>query len=300
VQRKLPWAGTVLAPLSFMSDFDPPLISGAEWFRGLRALGPRVYGAVFGLLKWIAWPWEAPLRKFRAELGLPPLAGMALFEGQFSPHLNLGLFDPPLAAPQRDWPARTQVTGAPLHDGAAPGPDAGELEAFLAEGAPPIVFALGSSAIFVAGDDFWRSAAEAARRLGRRAILVAGAETARRLSLPPGVRAFGYLPYSTVFPRAAAIVHQAGIGTLAQALRSGRPQLIVPFAFDQPDNARRAVALGCARTLPLKKVSVESLATELKFLLEEPRYAQRAGALAAELRPIDGAARAADALCTLL
>ena len=185
-QRKLPWAASVLAPLSFMSAFDPPLISGAEWFRGLSALGPRAYGALFGLLKLVARPWEAPLRALRAELGLPPLAGMALFEGQFSPRLNLGLFDAPLGAPQPDWPAHTLVTGAPLHDGA--GGDTRELDAFLAAGEPPIVFALGSSAIWVAGDAFWQAAADAARRLGRRAILVPGAETAQRLasSLPEG------------------------------------------------------------------------------------------------------------------
>ena len=299
-QKKLPWVATVLAPISFMSICDPPVISGAEWFRGLRALGPRVYGALFGLIKLVARPWEKPLRAFRAELGLPPLEGMAMFEGQFSPYLNLGLFDPPLAAPQADWPARTRVTGAPLHDGAAPDADTSELDAFLAAGSPPLVFALGSSAIWVAGDDFWRSAAEASQRLGRRAILVAGAETAKRLRLPAEVRAFSYLPYSTVFPRAAAIIHQAGIGTLSQALRSGRPQLIVPFAFDQPDNARRAAALGCARVLPLKKISADSLTAELKVLLEQDQYAQRAAAVAAELRTVNGAARAADALCTLL
>jgi len=84
--------------------------------------------------------------------------------------------------------------------------------------------------------DFWPEAISAARELGRRAVLITGAEQLG--PLPEGVRAFSYLPYSRIFPAAAANVHQAGIGTLAQALRAGRPQLIVPVAFDQPDNAR--------------------------------------------------------------
>ena len=92
----------------------------------------------------------------------------------------------------------------------------------------------------------------AVRQLGRRAILVTGSTTPE--NLPAGLRGFPYLAYSTVFPRAAAVVHQAGIGTLAQAMRAGRPQLIVPVAFDQPDNAHRAAALGLGRVLPFRKV----------------------------------------------
>ena len=106
----------------------------------------------------------------------------------------------------------------------------------------PLVFVLGSSAVWLAGD-FWRKAIAAAgnpRPTGRADLRF----TQHLGHLPDGVRAFAYLPYSKVFPAAAAVIHQAGIGTLAQALRSGRPQLIVPVAFDQPDNARRAAMLG--------------------------------------------------------
>jgi len=99
-----------------------------------------------------------------------------------------------------------------------------------------------------------------------------------------------------VFPRAAAVIHQAGIGTLSQAMRSGRPQLIVPFAFDQPDNARRAAELGVARVLPAKKVSSRALASELGALLADGAYAERARVLARELSETDGAARAAEEL----
>jgi len=34
-----------------------------------------------------------------------------------------------------------------------------------------------------------------------------------------------YAPYSQIFPRACAIVHQGGINTTAQALRAGRQRL---------------------------------------------------------------------------
>ena len=67
--------------------------------------------------------------------------------------------------------------------------------------------------------------------------------------LPEGVVAFDYAPFSLLFPRAAAIVHHGGIGTTGQAMRSGRPSLVMPCAWDQPDNAERAARLGIARTI---------------------------------------------------
>jgi len=292
--RGLLWVATVLSPLSFMSCDDPPVIAGASWLRKLRALGVTPYRFVFNLIKLTVRPWEAPLRDFRRDLGLPPSKHLAIFEGQFSPFLNLALFDAELARPQPDWPPNVRVCGAAMYDGAAP--DAGirdDLERFFREGEPPIVFALGSSAVWIAGD-FWDKATAAAQQLGRRAILVTGPVTPQ--GLPGGVRAFPYLPYSSAFPRAAAVVHQAGIGTLAQALRAGRQQLIVPVAFDQPDNARRAAALGVARALPFRSVSARRLASELAALLDQSSYADKARTVAAALAKTDGAGRAAEEL----
>jgi len=293
-RRALPWVATVLSPLSFMSSFDPPLITGAPWLRALRFFGPRVYGWALHIIKRATWSWEKPLREFRKELGLPPSNRMAMFEGQFSPLLNLALFDLHLASPQPDWPENTRVCGSPVVDGTAH--DSGqlrELESFLARGAAPIVFALGSSAVWLAAD-FWARAAAAARSIGRRGVLITGPITPG--SLPEGVQAFSYLPYQKVFPHAAAVVHQAGIGTLAQALRAGRPQLIVPLAFDQPDNAERARALGLARVIPFAKATTRVLASELELLLSVSSYGERSRALAEELARTDGAACAADHL----
>lgn len=287
-----PWVSTVLSPLSLMSNCDPPVIDGAPWLRHLRLPGPGFYGAVFGLIKRSVRHWEAPLHEFRAGLGLPPADHMAMFEGQFSPLKNLALFDAPLARPQPDWPANTVVCGSPVFDGT----DAvlpGDVSRFLDAGEAPVVFALGSSAVWIAGD-FWRQAAAAAQQLGRRAMLVTGPDQPQ--NLPQGVAAFSWLPYSQVFPRAAAIVHQAGIGTLAQALRAGRPQLIVPVAFDQPDNARRAQALNLARTLPFRRATARRLAAELGALMANADHAAAARAVAAGLAQTDAAARAADEL----
>jgi UDP:flavonoid glycosyltransferase YjiC (YdhE family) len=201
-----------------------------------------------------------------------------------------------LAAPQPDWPASTVVCGFPRYDGTPPDARArDELEAFLAAGEPPIVFGLGSSAVMVAGD-FWRAAMTAAEALGRRAILLTGKPPEELGTVAPTVKVFQYLPYSTVFPRALAVVHSGGIGTLAQALAAGRPQLIVPVAFDQPDNARRTSALGIARVVPFRKATGPMIARELAALLNEPGHAARARQVGQAVAQEDGARAAADAL----
>ncbi len=292
----LPWVSSVLAPISLMSCTDPPLLTASLPARLARRLGARPCRWCMALGAMLVRRWERPLDALRAELGLPRAEHPALLQGQFSPLLNLALFPPLLADPQADWPARTQLPGFPGFDGPPPAPAMqAELEDFLATGSPPLVFALGSSVVMVAGE-FWAQAIAAATRLGRRAILLTGGHW--RGSLPAGIRAFDYLPYSVVFPRAAAVIHQGGIGTLAQALAAGRPQLVVPLAFDQPDNARRAVALGLARSLPIRSATPARLVRELGMLLGEKSYQHAAARIAADPRSAlhTGAARAAQAL----
>jgi rhamnosyltransferase subunit B len=289
-QRK-PWLSTVLAPASFLSRHDPPVLAPLNALQIAQRMGPWVYDALMRFIRGVARRWEQPLHDYRRELGLAASDQVMLFEGQFSPFGTLALFDAPLMRPQPDWPVRTRLCGTPLFDGVAADPQAAlQLQEFLAAGDPPIVFALGSSAVWLGGD-FWRAAIEAARQLGRRAILITGSGSLP--NVPASVRVFGYLPYSQVFPHACAVVHQAGIGTLAQALRAGRPQLITPVWFDQPDNAARAVKLGVARSLPFRRATAARLVKQLRPLLTNRTYGNAAREVAAQVNAVDGAAVAA-------
>jgi UDP:flavonoid glycosyltransferase YjiC (YdhE family) len=290
LQRK-PWLSAALSPGMFLSRHDPPVVPGIDLLRMAQRLGPWAYDLALGLMRGAIRRWERPLHDFRREIGVPPIDQLHLYEGQFSPYGTLALFDGLLSAPQPDWPANVTVCGAPMHDGPPADPLAlGELQRFLDRGERPVVFALGSSAVHIARD-FWREAIDASRRLGRRAILLTG----KPIDLPAGddLLRFDYLPYSAVFPHAAAIVHQVGIGTLSQALRSGRPQLLVPVAFDQPDNAHRAAKLGVARVLPWRQATASRLAAELKLLLDDPAVTSAAQDVGRRLRDVNGAPVAA-------
>jgi UDP:flavonoid glycosyltransferase YjiC (YdhE family) len=109
----------------------------------------------------------------------------------------------------------------------------------------------------------------------------------------PEVFVAAYAPHSQVFTRAAAIVHHGGVGTLAQALRAGRPQLIVPFFADQLDNASRAQRLGVAMAVAPRKYGAKSAPTLLRRLLADPVMVARAAAVGKQVAGEDGAAVAA-------
>jgi rhamnosyltransferase subunit B len=290
-ERGKPWLSVVLAPASFLSRDDPPVLLPVNSLQIARRIGPWMFNLTLASIRATVRRWEQPLYAYRRELGLPATRKVMVMEGQFSPWGTLALFDAPLMRPQPDWPPHTRICGAPLFDGTVAEPAVlRQLQEFLAAGPAPIVFALGSSAVWL-GEEFWPAAVSAATQLGRRAILIAGSVALP--ALPAAVCAFQYLPYSQVFPHACVVVHQAGIGTLAQALRAGRPQLITPVWFDQPDNAARAVKLGVARSLPFRRVTPALLVRALRPLLADPAYARAAQALAASLGATDGAAVAA-------
>jgi rhamnosyltransferase subunit B len=293
-QRQLPWVATVLAPMSFFSPTDWPAMPVAPRLVHLRRLGPWVGRSFRKLAHAATLKWAEPVAKLRAELGLPT-ARNPLLDGQFSPLLNLALFSRVMAEPQPDWPPQVEETGFVFYNG--PDPLAPALEAFLAAGPAPVVFTLGTSAVGAAGS-FYEESAAAAARLGVRAVLLTGGfeQNIPRRTVSPDILIVDQAPHQLLFPRGAAIVHQGGIGTTGQALRSGRPTLVVPHSHDQPDNAFRVTNLGVARTLYPTGYRASRVARELDRLLRDPGYAQRAADVATRVKAEGGAQAAAIAI----
>jgi UDP:flavonoid glycosyltransferase YjiC (YdhE family) len=295
-QKRLNWISSVLAPASFLSVYDP--VVPPQWpslYHAMR-LSPWIGRGVMALAKIKLDKIMQPVYDLRAELGMPR-GEQPILNGQHSPTRVLALFSRLLAKPQPDWPLNTVVTGFPFYDrrdffGEKEMPDG--LMEFLNNGPAPIIFTLGSSAYWVARD-FYRDSIEAARALGRRALLLIGhSRNALRSPLPDGVAAFEYAPYSEVLPRACAIVHQGGVGTTGQGMRSGQPVLIVPHAHDQFDNAARVERLGCGRVLSRPRYNAETAIRELRLVLDDPKYREAAARVSEVVREEDGARVAAD------
>src|SRR5215210_6236934 len=295
----IPWVSTVLAPISMFSNYDPPVFPQMPWTYHVLKLHPAVSRAAMRVGRWRLDQLAAPLYKLRAELGLKR-GGNPMLEGQHSPRMVLALFSSVIAPPQPDWPPQTRVTGFPFYDRRDRAGDAEEsldpeLLKFLDAGEPPVVFTLGSSAVYVAGD-FYEQSIEAARSLGVRALLLVGEKQYRPASLPEGVAAFDYAPYGELLPRARAVVHQGGIGTTAQGLRAGIPALVMPFSHDQFDNGSRVERTGVGRMLPRAKYNAATAARELRAILSDESYTTRAAGVGKQVRSEDGASAAADAI----
>ncbi len=276
-----------VAPAALWSIEAPPVpTTGTGSFEGWPKIAKRL---CLGLADKLADLKLGPeLNKFRASVGLAPVRHVSS-RWWHSPQRVVGLFPDWYAAPQPDWPPRTALTGFPLYDEQGVSGVSSDLEAFLAEAAAaddsPVAFAPGS--LNRQARRFFAAAADACRRLGRRGILFTRFPEQLPGRLPSGVVHAEYAPFSALLPRVAALVHHGGIGTCAQALAAGRPQLVMPMGFDQPDNAARLARLRVASALPPKRFTGASVARELDALLGSDGVAGRAAEIARRFDGID-------------
>lgn len=222
---------------------------------------------------------DEPLNAFRAELELSAIS-RPLKDWWNSPQRILALFPDWFGTMGPDWPDHVRLCSFPLFDERGMHDLPADLEAFLQAGDAPIIFTPGSGMQFA--HFFFRAAVEACAALGKRGILLTLHRDQIPAELPATIRYFTYIPFSQVFPRSAAVVHHGGVGTTAQGLAAGVPQLIMPMAYDQPDNADRLHQLGVGAALPVKHFTGVNLAAELRTLLT-PEVRVRAQALAARL-----------------
>lgn len=269
-KHQAPLASVALAPLMFRSLYESPklgLLLMASWVpRWLRSLQYRIADS---LVDRIICP---TLNNFRDELGLAPVSRV-FHEWIYSPQLVLGLFHEWFAAKQPDWPASVELAGFPLWDQPDVSGLPDEVDQFLRGGESPIVFTPGSA--MAHGQDFFQAAVEACQMLGRRGILLTKYPQQLPSELPSNVRHFGFVPFSQLLSRAAAVVHHGGIGSCAQGLAAGLPQLIMPMAYDQPDNAERLKKLGVGDSLSPKKFTGHAVARKLDRLLADEKVHER-------------------------
>ena len=287
----LPYASGMLAPLFWFSPNDPvpaPQKRPGRLHTNIARL------AMIGLRPLLHLVGDRWINRLRKEVGFPTERGIFMRDSHGG-DVNLGLWSPHFRAPTASDPPRTITCGFPWYDRAELDGLEPDLQSFLDDGEPPIVFALGTAAVYTPGD-YYEIAAEACTRLGRRGLLLTGTPDRAPATLPDGVRAFGYAPFSLVLPRGCATVHHGGIGSTAQALRAGRPSVVVPHAHDQFNNGVRVVSLGAGAIVRRTRLTPPRLAEALRSVLESPAMQPRCDALRASLADEDGAGTAADAI----
>jgi rhamnosyltransferase subunit B len=115
-------------------------------------------------------------------------------------------------------------------------------------------------------------------------------------NLPPSIGVFGYLPFSQVLPRAALLTYHGGVGTLAQGIKAGIPQLVVPHGYDQFDSGWRIEQLKLGRSIPQGRYRAARVVRAIESILGDGSSAQRCREFAARIDSADAVARA----CTLI
>jgi rhamnosyltransferase subunit B len=295
-QEKLgaPLVTVHLQPTAFRSAYETPaLLPWVFSHHRLRLPWKRFLDWLIDVLL-LDPVFAGEINALRGELGLPPVR-RALFQWWHSPQRVLGLFPEWFAPPQPDWPPQARLTGFPLYDDQQEMP--GDGADFLDGGPPPIVFTPGSAMRHAKA--FFAESVAACGLLGRRGLLLTRFREQAPDHLPATVRHFDYLPFSRVLPRAAGLVSHGGIGTVAQALAAGVPQLVMPMAFDQFPNAARLESLGVARSLRPKAYRAPAVARALGDLLSSPEVAKQCKAIAARFQggnPLEVACLAIDEL----
>ncbi|MEU2928215.1 glycosyltransferase [Streptomyces sp. NPDC007251] len=279
---RVPSMGVYLQPLAATREFAPPVLGGDSWGGAANRL------AGHGVALAVEHVFAATVPGVRARLGLPPLrtgaAGRARERQGWPVHHG---FSPSVVPRPADW--RTGLTADGYwwpYDTGSRLPD--RLEEFLDAGPAPVFVGLGSATV----PDAARLGAQvvaALRRAGLRGVIQRG--WAGLAATGDDMLTVGDVPHALLFPRMAAVVHHAGAGTTAAGLRAGVPAVPVPVQFDAGFWSARLVALGVAPdAVPLRRLTVDALASALVRATREPAYRERARSLGARIRGEDGAA----------
>lgn len=281
-----------LAPICIRSSVTLPRLPGMPSLNWLPLFVRQRFWD--GADRWFIDPLICPpLNLFRAEKGLPPV-GRIQAGWWHSPHLTIGLWPEWFFPRQPDYPEQVRLAGFPLYDESDQSPLDPDLDAWLAAGDAPVAFTPGSAMLF--GHRFFRTAVDACQHLGRRGLLLTRHPEQLPADLPPTVRHVAFAPFGGLLPRCAALVHHGGIGTTAQALRAGVPQLVMPMSHDQFDNAALCRRLGVADALSVRRFTPRRVARTLGRLLSSDAVRQATVSVAAKSR----ADRPLERVCDLL
>ena len=281
-----------LQPTCFHSIYRSPVLHSS--LRRVNALPRALKRLLFALTDRAADRALGPaVNAHRQEMGLDRARHLTS-RWWHSPTCVIGMFPDWFAPMQPDWPPQVHLTGFPLYDERDATPIPAQVEAFLDAGDSPVVFVAGSANR--QARRFFEAAVDACGRLGRRGLLLTRYPEQLPTQMPDGVGHVDYVPLSAVLPRAAALVHHGGVGSAAQALAAGLPQLVMPMTFDQPDNANRLRELGAARVLPPARFRGPAVARELEALLGSTETAARCRTLAQRLKGVDGLATACEVI----
>ena len=159
---------------------------------------------------------------------------------------------------------------------------------------PTAYFTLGSEGL----DELVAHLGELAQQ-GIQIVVAAGAANLSDLKAPAGIFLEQYINTEALLPHCDLVCCHGGNGTLYQALGHGLPCVVVATHAEQHYGGKRIQELGLGVSLTLKQLrraGMGKLVEAVQRVLAEPDYRNRAQAFSLNLKNMDGASRAADAI----
>lgn len=285
----VPLISVLYQPTALWSNYETPRLYGLATGKNV----PRVLKRVQYLMLHILLFGPSITRgtnRFRKELGLRSL--LKIDPWLLSEECILNLFPEWFAPRQPDWPENVFYGGFPLWDGAGITPLQSDVQEFMENGSPPVIFTPGTANMHA--EEFFKTAAEVCSELGIRGVFLSRFSSQIPGDLPKGVVHFEYAPLSRILSSSAAIVHHGGVGTTAQAFSCGTPQIIMPFSFDQFDNAERMERLGAGFVIKKGEFGPKALKKALAEITEQKNIRQRCSEIAALSEGINPVAASCD------
>ncbi len=295
----LPWVSLALSPLAIPSASVAPYPLPAALPPSVRSVVNRAIWA--SARRTGRRLGDEAINRVRAQYSLPPRRD-ALLRGNRSPFLAAVAVSPAFFHPPADWPPQVRTTGFLFWDAPTSWTEPLELADFLAAPRPVVAVSSGSMSPLV-GDvfaDFYQTSVAAIRRAGARALVIGAPPTALPTRWIADALAVPFAPFSTIYPRCAAVIHHGGIGTTAQGLRAGTPALVAPWGVDQHFDGTQVARLGAGCWLPRRRYTVTRAADVLTMLMHQPVYRERAGVIAGRIAREDGVAALCSAIADLL
>jgi len=196
-------------------------------------------------------------------------------EGRAATALLLA-YSPALVPPETDWGTHVHQTGFWLVESPIHYQPPVELVEFLENGSQPVCVGFGSM-IHPKAEAIQLALLDGLRQAGQRAVILTGWDGWKAAKAGPDRLFLKSAPHAWLFPRCAAIIHHAGAGTTAAALHSGRPNLALPLAADQPFWAGRIFACGASPApLDANHLTAAQVATTVRQALEDDSIRENA------------------------
>ena len=205
--------------------------------------------------------------------------------------MHIAFFPEWFGMPAKDWPTNLALVGFPLQNRAS-GNARNECDQVIESLGNPLVFTTGTGV--KDAQTLFREGRKICEQLQLPGLFVGGAQGAELLQGSELCVHIQYVDFEYLLPKSLAIIHHGGIGTTAQAIKAGIPQLIRPLKFDQPDNADRVYRLGLGTYVLPEKFSAEVVTSMVRNMLQRTKQSKALKKFSADVRNSDAIITACD------